>query len=91
MLGFDDSYKYRGDIGCMEGTSLGVSKIYIKAIHEETILGCKEVCDEYSPLGISEWISEKFKDVPLLGLIEITMLGHTNSSKLGEELGYYYN
>ena len=38
----------------MEGTSLGVYTIAIKGITEVTILGRKEVCDDYSSLGISE-------------------------------------
>ena len=71
----------------MEGTSLGISKISIKGITEATIICRKELCDEYSPLGISEWISEGVKEVDLLGLIEIEILGLTNSSKLGEDLG----
>ena len=71
----------------MEGTSFGLSKIAIKGITESTILGRKEFCDKYSPLGISESISEGFKEVDFLFLIEITMLGLTNFSKLGEDLG----
>ena len=83
MLSLSGSSKLVQDIGGMEVTSIGVSKIGIKGITEETILGRKELCDEYSPLGISEWISEGVKEVALLGLIEITMLGLTNSSKIG--------
>ena len=71
----------------MKSALIVVSKIYSKFITGATILGRKEVCDEYSPLGIFELITEGFKEVDLLGLIEITMLGITSSSKLGEELG----
>ena len=53
----------------MEGKSLCVSKIAIKGIPEATILVRKEVYDGYSPIGISGWISEGFKEVALLGLI----------------------
>ena len=56
ILSLADSLKLGEYIGCMEGTSFGVSKIYIKGITEATILGCKELCDKYSPLFISEWI-----------------------------------
>ena len=33
------------DIGCMEGTSINVSKVSIKRITEENILSSKEFCD----------------------------------------------
>ena len=45
----------------MEVTLLFVSNISVKGITEETILGRKELCDKYIPLGISEWIPEVFK------------------------------
>ena len=66
----------------MEGNSFGVSKIAIKDFTEATILGHKELCGEYSPLGIYEWTSEGVKDADLLGLIEIAMLGLTKFSNL---------
>ena len=64
-----DSSKLGEEIGCMEGASLGVSKRAIKGITEATILGRKEFCDKYIPLGIYEWILEEVKDVALIGLI----------------------
>ena len=54
MLCLADYSKLVEYIGCMEGTSLVVSKISIKGITESTMLVCKEFYDEYSPLGISE-------------------------------------
>ena len=54
MLCLAYSSKIIEDIGCMEVTSLGVSKISIKGVTEETILGRNKVCDEYIPLGMSE-------------------------------------
>ena len=54
MLSLANSSKLGEDIGCMEGTSIGVSKIAIKGITEATILGSREFYDEYSKLGISE-------------------------------------
>ena len=71
----------------MEGTSIGVSKTAIKVITEENKLFRQEFCDEYSPLGISELISEGVKGVDLFGLIEITIIVFTNSSELGEYIG----
>ena len=41
MLILAESSKLGEDIGCMKVTSLGVSKIAIKGIHEATILGRK--------------------------------------------------
>ena len=69
MIGLADSSKLGEEICCVEGKSLDVSKISIKGIHEATILGRKEVCDEYSIIGISELIPEGFKKVALLSLI----------------------
>ena len=87
MLSLAESSKIVEEIGCMEVTSLGVSKITIKGITEVTILGRNEFFDEYITLGISDLTSEGFKEVDLLGLIEIKMIGLSNSSKLVEELG----
>ena len=61
MLRLADFFKLGEYIGCIEVTPLGVTKIAIKGITEATILYRKELCDEYSPLGISEWISEGVK------------------------------
>ena len=69
MLSLAYSSKTREGIGCMEGASLDVSRIYIKAVTEATILGRKTFYDKYSPLGISELISEGVKEVALFGLI----------------------
>ena len=46
MPSLSDSSKIGEEIGCMEGTSFGVSKIAIKFITEATIFGCKELCDK---------------------------------------------
>ena len=54
MLRLADFFKLGEYIGCIEVTPLGVTKIAIKGITEATILDRKELCDEYSPLGISE-------------------------------------
>ena len=86
MISLAYSSKLGEEIGCMEVTPLGVSKITIRGITEVTILSRKKLCDEYSPLGIYEWISEGVKEVALLGLIEISMLGLTNPYKLGEDM-----
>ena len=71
MIIIAESSKLGEEIGCMELTSLDVTNIAIKGITEATILVRRELYDEYSPLGISERISEGVKEVALLGLIEI--------------------
>ena len=46
MLILSESSKPVEDIGCMEGISLGVSKIAIEGINESIILVRKEFCDK---------------------------------------------
>ena len=45
MLSLPESSKLGEEIGCMEVTSPGVSKIAIKVFAEANILGLKELCD----------------------------------------------